>query len=139
MDQKQVKIGEHDYRIGRLNPRKQLHLVRRLAPVIGGLVKEARGKSAADLAKAEEGEILLMMFGPIADALSQMKEADVDYVIDLCLDVVSRKEGEQWQPVVNPTTRGMQYADIDMPELVQLCGQVVAANLGNFLPGQLRK
>lgn len=134
-----IKLGEHNYRTGRLTPRQQLHIARRLAPVLGGLAKEALGLTEAKMDAMSEAQLIGSIAGPVAEGLAKMKQDDVDYVLDTCLSVVHRLEAEgKSMPVMNPGTRQMQYEDIDLPGMMRLCVSVVQENLGSFFPGQPR-
>lgn len=135
-----VTVGDFNYRIGKLNPRKQLHIARRLAPVLGGLAREAIGLTESKLDKMNEAQMIGAVAIPITEGLSKMREEDVDYILDTCLGTVSRIEAEgKLQPVMNAATKQMQYEDLDLGQMMQLAVHVVQHNLGRFLPGQLPK
>jgi hypothetical protein len=118
-----IEVNGNVYRIGRMDARKQFHVSRRLAPLLAGLGGAISGKKADAAAT----------FQPIAEALAQMSDEDTDYILDNCLAVVSRQQGNQFAPVM---ARGgsMMFEDIDLPTMMQLTIAVIRENLGGFFP-----
>lgn len=118
----EIKIGDHLYRIGRLDARKQFHVARRLAPVLAGLSGGAE----------KSGGGLMKQLMPIADALSKMADEDVDYVLDTCLSVCQRaQQGGQYAPVT-AHNGGLMFQDIDMAQMIQLTVAVIQGNMAGF-------
>lgn len=130
-------ISGQKYRIGDLTPKEQFHVARRIAPIIsdiaGAAVAALRAPGALDPDKMTEEAIgaLLVSF---AGGLGKMKNDEADYVIDTCLSACTRDQGNgQWAPVAG-RQGGMMFADIKLPEMVQLVVAVVQENLGGFFP-----
>lgn len=117
----ETTINGATYRIGKLTVFQQFHIARRLAPVLFSL-----GAAAAN----EEGG--LQAFEPVADALSKMSDADSEYVLMSCLDVVHRKQGNDWANV-RARGGGLMFDDISLGTMVQLTTAVIKENLGNFM------
>lgn len=109
-----LELNGKQYDLGKLNARQQFHLVRKLAPLF---------------APSEEGKFL----EHLAFKLAEMPQADVDYILTLCLSTVKRLEGKDWAYVQAPNTDTLMFADIDMPAMIRLTVAVVEANLGSFL------
>ena len=68
--------------------------------------------------------------------MSKMSDDEVNYLLRLCLGVVSRQSGEKWARVMIDTN--LMFADIEMPHLLRLTIAVIQENLGGFfgmLPG----
>jgi len=120
----EFEISGQTYRSGKLNARKQFHVARRLAPVLGGL---------AD-ASAAGAESFSKFLQPIADAISHMSDADCDYVLDNCLAVVSRQQGTAWAPIM-ASSKAIMFDDIDVGVMLKIAAKVIQGNLGNFFPG----
>jgi hypothetical protein len=119
-----VEVGGHQYRVGRIDARKQFHVARRLAPLLAGM-SSVPDKSAGFAA----------FLGPLTDALSGMSDEDVDYVLDTCLGVCQRiQTNGQGAPVI---ARGgsLMFEDMDMGQMIQLAVKVIQENLGGFFPG----
>jgi hypothetical protein len=119
----EIEIKGVNYRCGRMDAKKQFHVARRLAPLLAGLGGAIKGDAAG----------FTELISPIADALSKMSDKDTDYVIDTCLLVVQRRQGDAWQSV---TARdgSLMFDDIDLPALLQLTVAVIQQNLGSFFP-----
>jgi hypothetical protein len=119
-----VEINGQSYRIGRLDAKKQFHVARRLAPLLAGLggALKPEAKGFAELVS------------PIAEALAKMSDEDTDYVLDTCLMVVQRQQGEGWQNVM-VKGGGLMFQDIDLPTMLRLAVAVIQQNLGSFFPG----
>ena len=77
----QFTIKDKTFDSGRLNAFQQLHVVRRLAPVTERLV--ALAGSAGD------PEAFL---GPLARTVGELPDADVDYILNACLDVTQIRQ-----------------------------------------------
>jgi hypothetical protein len=132
---KQVEVFGQTYSIGRMDAMKELHVSRRLAPLMAGF-----GASAFSLAQSGKDSVddgaMLQVFGPVVEALSKMKDDDVEYIIRTCLAVVKRRDGGLWVPIQNGTQ--LQYQDITMQCMMRLTVEVVQERLGGFfglLPG----
>ena len=131
---KVVKQGEHNYQIGKMSPRAQFHVARRLAPVLANLapIMFVLRKNAA----AGE-ELPLDLFAatamPLAQGIAQMPDTEADYILNTCLSVVSREQaGGQFAPVLAADNMTFMFADLAMQDLLQLSVAVVQENLGNF-------
>lgn len=132
------EAGGHRYRIaGKLNAIQQLHIVRRLAPLIGAF----QGVDLAALRPADQGaaperaeQAMKQIMGPLAEGVAKLSDADTEYVLAACMGLVQRDlgGGSGWGPVWNAGARTMQYSDIGFAELIQIVGRVLMANLGDF-------
>jgi len=114
-------INEHTYQIGKINARDQFHIIRRLAPVLGGIAPALQGGKGGIEALPE-----------IANAIAKLSDADADYVIFGLLKVVSRKQsnGLGWGPV--STGELLMYDDIDMAQMIKLAWEVLSYNMSGF-------
>lgn len=126
------RCGEHNYIAGNMDARKQFHVVRRLAPFVGGLLPsfaKLEGKKMADLSNEE----LMSVLPGIADALANMDDDTADYVIFGLLAFATREQaqGLGWAPICDGK-KAMMFNDISMPEMLTIAGRVLMANLGSF-------
>lgn len=148
-----LELSGETYRTGKLDCFKQLHVSRKIAPVI--LALGVGAKSLADLRKsvglvgADEApsaspevaeveqtvamDILLPAIQPLVNALSKMPEEDLDYVLNACLHVCERKQTGGWQKV--RINNRMVFEDVDMPVMMQLTIAVIKENIGGFFQG----
>jgi hypothetical protein len=122
----EVTIGDVQYRIGKMDARTQLHIARRLSPIMSALVglirQEDQGASIEDVLK------------PIANQLAGMPDAEVDYILDRCLAVCSRendRHGTGWGPVMASNGR-LMFQDITVAGMLQLAAAVIQENLAGF-------
>ena len=123
----ELSIDGFDYRTGRLNAKQQFHIARRLAPLIAGI-------SAAD---AEAGaDNTALVFENLAKTLSSLTDKDCDYVLGLCMSVVTRKSGDRYAPVWNKQIDQPVFDDLTLPAMMQLAFAVIQDNLGGFIPAQ---
>lgn len=134
-----VEIQERGqvYRIGRLDAFKQLHVSRRLAPIVPTLVpvflKIARQDSAL-----EDLPGTAAILQPFADALAGMADADAEYLLATCLGVVQRQTAPTtWAPVWSQSARACMFDDMDLGVMVKLVLEVVQDSLGPFIRGLL--
>jgi hypothetical protein len=129
---KEVRIPDKDggivYSIGRLDCFKQLHVARRIAPMLTEL-KEA-------LQKSGELELDDLVASSLAATFSKMSNADVDYILNTCLAVCKRQQIGGWADVqIESAGRyRLMFEDLSMDELLALAIAVMTENLGDFFP-----
>lgn len=121
-----VEIKGFQYQISKLDARRQFHLVRKLAPVLAGLVE-------ATLQAPGQPLTFALIAGPLAQKISDMRQDDVDYILTTCLAVCSRVVNGQPAPVQAAGTDKLMFPDIDMPVMLQLTMAAIEENLGDFL------
>lgn len=137
------EIDGKQYRtVRRLDAKAQLHLVRKLAPLMLALTPtpELRQKLAADAqAGGEERSLVDMaeLMMPVIEGLAGMKAEDVDFITETCASVVSRNQGAGWAPIWNGAAKRMQFEDIDGMGLLQITFNVLQENLSNFMNAPL--
>lgn len=130
----EFEIDGKSYRANKLNAFKQLHIVRRLTPCVAGLAGFADFK--LKIIKDEEGKILGVdgdmgaALEPLVKAIAGLKDEDVEYIFNACLEVVERKQGNGWSFVrLNDAT----MFDLSLPELLQISARVIMDNLAGFM------
>ena len=140
-----IPIGGHDYSIGRLNALDQLHVSRKIAPIIPNIMpiltevaKGDLGKVIASIETDENAELaglepLAKALEPFMEAIAKIPEEDVNYVIYKCLSVVKRNGS------VVCRGESIMFDDLDMNHLLPLTVAVIRTNLGNFIQGLLTK
>lgn len=145
-----MQIGQYDYDIGRLNALDQLHVSRKIAPVIPTLMplltelsKGGIHQMITQLEKVQEGDSsqieainlngLAEAMTPFMDAFASMPDNDVEYITHKCLSVVSRNGAKA---CVNNT---LMFDDLNMEHVLPLTFAVIRQNLGNFIQGLLMK
>ncbi|WP_179995603.1 phage tail assembly chaperone [Acinetobacter sp. YH16053] len=140
-----MPIGGHDYTIGRLNALDQLHVSRKIAPIVPNIMPILTEVAKGDLEKVIESiesdenaelgglEPLAKALEPFMEAIAKMPEDDVNYVIHKCLSVVKRNGS------VVCRGESIMFDDLGMNHLLPLTVAVIRTNLGNFIQGLLTK
>ena len=137
-----IRINEVDYDPQKMPPRTQFHVLRRLAPLLAGV-----GPLVLDLLDSEKDRDETMAnivgtVGPLAVALSELPDAQLDYVLDECLLRVNRLDtaDQKWHPAYLSQGVGKRplcmYKDIDAAAEMRLAAEVIKENLAGFF-GQL--
>lgn len=133
----EFEVSSKTYRAEKMNAFKQLHVARKLAPVLSGLAPLFMSVSSApdDANMAEviagHGESVL---GPLAAAVSSMPDADAESIVMTCLDVVVRQDSGTWARVTAPGG-GLMFQDIDLSEMLQITAKVIQDSLSGFFTG----
>jgi len=122
----EIEINGQTYKHGKLDARKAFHVARRLTPILAGMAKAAQAMETA----SPEARTAVML-DCLAEDISDIPDEALDYVIDACLAVVSRRQDDgRYMSVM---TRGnLQFADIGMDEMIQLTVNVAMEALGGF-------
>lgn len=125
----EVDMGGHRYRIGRLSPMVQLHILRRMGAPLASMMGTLLGS------KATPGDLMV----PVMEAMGKLSDPDAEYIVNSALSVVHRRqEGiEGWAPVLAPGG-GVMFADINMLTMMSLTFRVIEVQLDDFFPGSDR-
>lgn len=132
------EVGGNTYRVGRLNAIKQLHVVRRLAPLIGSLkgadLRGAMTGGVTDEERAKQSAALMTVLEPLAGAIAALSDDDTEYVLGACLMVCQRQAagGLGWSAVWSEQAKRTMFDDITLTDMLTLVGRVIMQNLGDF-------
>ena len=146
----QITISGKNYTIGRLNALDQLHVSRKIAPIIpslipiisevakGGLSKVIESMELGDDVELENIDLkeldgLSSALSPLMEVIAGMSEADTNLVIHKCLSVVIR------DGAVLCRGESIMFDDLDMMQILPLVVAVIRKNLGNFIQDLLMK
>jgi hypothetical protein len=120
----EFQIGDHSYRARKLNTFQQMHMLRRIGPLIGPMfgAPETEGRRVA----------------AFLEALGKMTDDDCDFVIKTCASAVQRLQGSNgaavWADIYNPRASTFMFEDIDnLATMLQITGQILQDNLSGFL------
>lgn len=140
-----IEIGGKEYRLDRLTAFQQLHVSRKIAPLVPKIFPLMG--LAASLTGADKGEILARLMasgdgfaaalGPLAEVLATMPDDHVNFVLSECLSIVFRRNGDRWASVWNAKQGVSMFDDIDMAVMLRLAFEVIRESLGNFISGLL--
>jgi len=130
----EIEVRGQLYKAGRIDAMKQFHVVRRLAPILSAMA-DIGGLQAAFSGGQPQAADMAVMLVPLANAVSSMPDADVEYVLGICLDVVERKQpGGGWAKV-RASNGALMFEDIDMAAMLMIAGGVLGHNLSGFFAG----
>ena len=121
----EFEINGVQYRAQTMDARRQFHVARRLSAVLSPSA-DALGKVASD---ADSKTNIVAAINGFFDALSTLPDDQLDYVIDACLDTVSRKDGRTWSPI---RRAGAMMYDLDLYTQGAIVWHVVRGALDGF-------
>lgn len=130
----EIDIAGQEYACGKLAIRAQLHVARRLSPLLGHL--------APMMAQAVNGggELAISPVAALAalsETVRELSDADLDYILDHCLECVRFRQGERWAPLRAPNGMMMLQAADDLAVQLRLVWEVLSESLANFSLGTL--
>lgn len=131
----QIEIAGHQYQVEKMPPREQFHVLRRISPLMTALGTAALGLLDDGRAKEDVIAEMVASVGPLAGALSSMKDEELDYVLDHCLARVKRLDSDHaWHPIYVQQPRGAarMYQDVDLVAELRLCAEVIRENTSGF-------
>jgi len=129
--------GGVTYRAEKLDVFKQLHVSRKIAPMVPKLIPVfVKLQKGGDGALRDDLAGLADACGPFAEALAGMSDPDVEYVVKTCLSVVRRNQGGTYAPLVS-SDGSLMFADMGLGETLPIVVRVIRENLGNFIQGLL--
>lgn len=135
----EVEVGGAKYRINRLDAMKQMHVVRRLAPMFKAIAEamQSLGGVSVKFDELIDSPQAVEALNPLADALAQMRDEDADYIVGTCLDACLRQAApnvDTWTPV--RVNKNLAYQDIELPQMLTLTWHVLTENLARFFPSR---
>ena len=139
----ELEISGNTYRINSMPAMTQFHVMRKLGPVLPGIVP-VLAQAAAALPQAdgqEDGGAMTTVDGvaaiamaarPLLDGLAAMADADAEYVINHCLSAVMRRDsgGKSWSAVSRDGVT--MFDDIDLMTSMQIVWAVLRENYTGF-------
>lgn len=127
-----LKVGDHQYQIGKLNVFEQLMVAKRLAPLFASLM--ATGEIARSGDQTKVGDLLIAMLPKLSEGLATLKDEDLLFVVKKCLSAVRRQAGPGFVPVVSDANQRLMLEDIDLPQMLELTWAVINQSLSSFFP-----
>lgn len=139
----EVTIRGRVYRFGKMDPKTQFHVARRLGPIIGALASQAGEGQFAPITTDEGGGNPLMNslsadpakalagLSDVLEQLANLDDAPLDYIFEKTLAVTERKNGENWAKVA-ASNGSLMFEDIDMRAMLELAWGAIQANLKDF-------
>ena len=125
----EFELDEVVYRNGKMAPMTQFQVTRRLLPILSQVKTLTAAFASKDEKLQEEA------FGAAAKALAALTDADTEFVINACMDLVERQNDKgSWNKIWNPHVMRPQFDDIDMPVMLQLVTSVLQSEFTKFFP-----
>lgn len=118
------------YKIGRLPPLQQAHVLRRVIPVLVAAGIPLTQLMSTVGAKLDDTN-MLKVFEAGMDVIARMSNEDFDYIVLTTMAVVKRQQGPSlWAPMSNG--RSLAFQDLSVQQLVQLTILALKENMGSF-------
>lgn len=143
--------GGFRYRTNRMNLLTEAKLVKRLIPIFTHIKVMSMAWNAATEAyvsgSEEDKEIIKKnieasledkesIWNDFADALHELPDDDVTFIIGECMNVVERqdKEGDEgsWRRIWDNVSQRPNYADIKLPAMFAIVSAVLQAEFSDF-------
>jgi hypothetical protein len=118
------------YRARKLNTFQQMHVLRRISPIIGPLFAVQTAEGLASQGK---------QIGAFLEALGKVSDEDCDFIVKTCASVVQRQQGGNgsgpvWADIFNARANAFMFEDIDnLGAMFDITGRILQDNLGDFL------
>lgn len=121
-----VTIGSRTFRSTKMDPFKQIHVIRRMGslfPSVAGAVRVPDKMLAA---------------GYIGAALGRLSDDDANFILNSCLATCQLKQGTMWASVVDANGT-LMFQDMQLPEILELVWKVLEDNFRPFIKDLLAK
>jgi hypothetical protein len=135
----------YKFSIDRLNAFGQLHLTRKLAPLMptfAPVLHKYMGMRKGELLGANLLEVAELA-GPFCEALASMKNEDAEQVVTIALSSVKVQtdaRSNTWMPYITPGTNRMCMIELDdLGRMLPVVIKVISFNLGNFMAALLTR
>ena len=132
----EVEVAGQLYLITKLNARQQLQIVKRLAPVLQGLLPIWAMMQQANSGEINANELGFHAAVAVSNTISSLSDADTDFVMDMCLGAVRfRGPTGAWAPLRagnNGSGQVMLQEADDLAVQMRLLWEVLHENLRNF-------
>lgn len=135
MSERDFQIGAQEFKLSKIDPFKQFHIVRRLGPILGDIIPVAQSiKNAVSGEQSEDQkfETIAKLVQPILNGLSKLSDEDSNRVLLGLLSSVEMKQSPagNWARVARDES--LMIETLDLPVLLQAAGRAFAYNLSGF-------
>lgn len=128
------ELNGRKFKLNKIDPFKQFHVVRRIAPILSEMLPSMKGAAAKDIDKLSEEEkldLVTKFAGPIMMGLSRLSDADADYVLYCLLSSVEMQQSAgNWAKVA--TNSMLMLQDLELAQLLNIGGRAFMFNLSGF-------
>jgi hypothetical protein len=135
MSERDFTAGGREFKLSKIDPFKQFHIVRRLGPILGDIIPVAQKiKSTLSGTETEDQkfETIAQIAQPILNGLSKLSDEDANKVLLGLLSAVEVKQAPagNWARIARD--ENLMIQDVDLPVLLQAAGRAFAFNLAGF-------
>jgi len=136
MSDRDFQIGGREFKIGKLDPLKQFHIVRRLGPILSDIIPVAQKIKGAlavkEQTEEQKFETIALLAQPILTGLSKLSDEDANKVLIGLLNAIEVKQMPvgNWARVARDEMLMIQ--DLDFQMMLQAAGRSFAYNLAGF-------
>lgn len=135
MNERDFQAGGREFKLSKIDPFKQFHIVRRLGPLLGDIIPVAQSikglKDDSEQNEEEKLETIAMLAKPLMEGFSKLSDADADVVLLGLLSAVEIKQSTgNWARIVRD--KNIMIQDLELPILLQAAGKAFAYNLAGF-------
>lgn len=130
MSDRDFEIGTLKFKLNKLDPFKQFHILRRLTPLLSDLMPVAQKLSGPNVKAEDQFEA----FVPIFNGISKLSDEDANRVLLGLLSSVEVQQGQgNWAKVASDSN--LMFQNIELHILLQVAGRAFGYNLKGFLAG----
>lgn len=135
MNERDFQAGGHDFKLNKIDPFKQFHIVRRLGPILGDIIPVAqkiKSTISGEQSEDEKFETIAQIAQPILNGLSKLSDEDANKVLLGLLSAVEVKQlpAGNWAKIAREESLMIQT--IELQVLLQVAGRAFAYNLAGF-------
>jgi tail assembly chaperone len=137
----ELEVDGRRFRLEKPNAMEQLHLTRKLAPLLPALapvIDRVREDLQKGMKVDEDLTALAELSQGFADQLAAMKNEDAEYVFDICLSALMVEHNGNWVNFWAKQAKMPMVKELnDAALLLRLVLRVLRETLGNFISGFL--
>lgn len=132
--EREFEIGGRNFKLCKINPFKQFHIVRRVGPILAELIPAMQGFAGKDVTKLSQEDKLKSLeniASPVMQGLSKLSDSEADHVLfGLLSSVEVQQPAGNWGKVATESMLMMQ--DLELPVLLNIAGRAFMYNLSGF-------
>jgi len=137
MNERDFQVGDREFKLSKIDPFKQFHIVRRLGPILGDIIPVAqkiKGKLSGDSTGSEEDKFqaIAELAKPVMDGISKLSDEDANRVLLGLLNSVEMKQQPKGNWARIARDENIMIQDLELPVLLQVAGRAFAYNLSSF-------
>lgn len=136
MSERDFTAGGREFKLNKIDPFKQFHIVRRLGPILGDIIPVAQkiksAISGTEETEEQKLEAVALIAQPVLNGLSKLSEEDANSVLLGLLSSVEVKQPPvgNWARVARDNQ--LMISDLELPLMLQVAGRAFAYNLASF-------